>query len=67
MKIKEIIKLVDDLFWDYDRLTSSGKETLDKLGDLLEIEERLPLEHPLVMANMKSIAGAAEVLGWNKK
>ena len=39
MKIKEIIKLVDDLFWDYDRLTSSGKETLDKLGDLLGMEK----------------------------
>ena len=38
MKIKEITKLVDDLFWDYDRLTSSGKETLDKLGDVLGIE-----------------------------
>jgi len=42
LKIKEIIKLVDDLFWDYDRLTSSGKETLDKLGDLLGLEVYIP-------------------------
>ena len=39
MKVsKEIFNLIDDLFWEYDRLTSSGKETLDKLGDLLGIE-----------------------------
>ena len=33
-----IIHLVDDLNWDYDRMSSSGKETLDKLHDLLGIE-----------------------------
>ena len=37
MDIKEITKLVDDLFWEYDRMTFSGKETLDTLGDLLKI------------------------------
>jgi hypothetical protein len=37
-KIEEITKLVDDLFWDFDRLTTGGQETLDKLGDLLGIE-----------------------------
>ena len=33
-----IIHLVDDLNWEYDRMSSSGKETLDKLHDLLGIE-----------------------------
>ena len=33
-----IIHLVDDLNWEYDRMSSSGKETLDKLYELLEIE-----------------------------
>jgi len=33
-----IIHLVDDLSWDYDRLSSGGKETLDKLHELLGIE-----------------------------
>jgi len=37
-KLEEITKLVDDLFWDFDRLSSSGQETLDKLGDLLGID-----------------------------
>tara|TARA_R100000687_G_scaffold47144_1_gene37838 strand:+ start:631 stop:771 length:141 start_codon:yes stop_codon:yes gene_type:complete len=40
MKVsREIFNLIDDLFWEYDRLTSSGKETLDKLGDLLGMEK----------------------------
>lgn len=38
-KLNKVKKLVDDLFFDYDRLSSSGQETLDKLGDLLGIEE----------------------------
>ena len=33
-----IIHLVDDLNWDYDRLSSSGKETLDNLSEILGIE-----------------------------
>ena len=37
MDIKKITKLVDDLFWEYDRMTFSGQETLDTLGDLLKI------------------------------
>lgn len=28
-------KLVDELFWDRQRLTDGGKEVLDKLGKLL--------------------------------
>ena len=38
-KLNKVKKLVDDLFFDYDRLSLSGQETLDKLGDLLGIEE----------------------------
>jgi len=29
-KVKE---LVDLMYWDYDRMSSSGQETLDKLAD----------------------------------
>ena len=32
---KKIINLIDDLFWDYDRMSSSGQETLDKLAKLV--------------------------------
>ena len=30
-------KLVIDLYWDFDRLTSSGKETLEKLATLVGV------------------------------
>ena len=32
-KMTPIQKLVDDLYWDYDRMSSSGQKTLDKLID----------------------------------
>ena len=32
---KELKDLVDDLYWDYDRMSSSGQETLDKMAKLL--------------------------------
>ena len=31
---KQIRKLLDDLGWEYDRMTSSGQETLDELWKL---------------------------------
>jgi len=39
MMSKEIIKLIDDLGWEYDRMSSSGKETYDKLTKLLGITD----------------------------
>ena len=36
---KEILKLIDDLGWEYDRMSSSGKETYDKLTDLLGVTD----------------------------
>ena len=33
--MKELQELVDDMFWEYDRLSSSGQETLDKMAKLL--------------------------------
>jgi len=36
-EIEKLYELVGDLFWDYDRMSSSGQKTLDKLGDLLKI------------------------------
>ena len=35
MRVKELKDLVDDLYWDYDRMSSSGQETLDKMAKLL--------------------------------
>tara|TARA_R100001082_G_scaffold111026_1_gene92957 strand:+ start:1196 stop:1342 length:147 start_codon:yes stop_codon:yes gene_type:complete len=40
MKNKQkLINLVNDLYWDYDRMSSSGQETLDKILDLLNIKK----------------------------
>lgn len=40
---REILELIEDLGWDYDRMSSSGQETYDqiclKLGILEEEEE----------------------------
>ena len=41
---REILELIEDLGWDYDRMSSSGQETYDqiclKLG-ILEDEEEI--------------------------
>ena len=40
MKIKnneKLQKLVTDLYWDFDRLTSSGQETLERLATLVGV------------------------------
>ena len=33
---KEILALIEDLGWEYDRMSSSGKEAYDKLAKYLE-------------------------------
>ena len=35
--MKELQELVDDMFWEYDRLSSSGQETLDKIAKLVGV------------------------------
>ena len=40
MKIKnneKLMGLVTDLYWDFDRLTSSGQETLEELATLVGV------------------------------
>jgi hypothetical protein len=37
-KIDRLIKLVADLGWDYDRMSSSGQDTYNQLCDLLGIQ-----------------------------
>ena len=34
---EKLKKLVIDLYWDFDRLTSSGQETLEKLATLVGV------------------------------
>ena len=37
MRVKELRELVDDLYWDYDRMSSSGQETLNRIAGMLEL------------------------------
>ena len=38
-KLKRLLELIDDLNWDYDRLSYGGQETMDKINQLIkEIE-----------------------------
>ena len=34
---KKVENLIVDLFWEYDRMSSSGQETLDKLAELMNV------------------------------
>ena len=33
-------EIVTDLYWEYDRMSSSGTETLDKLANTLDMGKR---------------------------
>ena len=48
---KHLPDLVNDLFWDYDRLTSSGKLTLDKIAKLVGV----PTENEVRKTTLKSL------------
>ena len=36
-KIQELQALVEDMYWEYDRVSSSGQKTLDKIAKLLGV------------------------------
>tara|TARA_Y100001963_G_scaffold94493_1_gene130128 strand:- start:1649 stop:1816 length:168 start_codon:yes stop_codon:yes gene_type:complete len=38
LKTGEAESLIDDLFWEWERLSSSGKETLNKLAKVFKME-----------------------------
>ena len=33
----QLISLVDDLYWDWDRISTSGQKTLDEISKLLKM------------------------------
>ena len=35
----ELISLVDDLYWDWDRISTCGQESLDKISGILKMYE----------------------------
>ena len=37
--LKELLDLIDDLGWDYDRMSRSGKNTYSKIVILLDMED----------------------------
>ena len=40
-------KCVSDLYWEYDRMSSSGQETLDKLAMWVSVETDAQLQERL--------------------
>ena len=47
LKLKDLDQLrewVDQMYWDWDRMSSSGQDTLDKIADKLGLETSEELE-----------------------
>ena len=51
----QVTKLVVDLYWDYDRMSSSGQETLDKLCKVLGIETESEMDELLASMSEEQI------------
>ena len=48
-------KCVTDLYWEYDRMSSSGQETLDKLASWVGVETNQELEERLSKMSKEEI------------
>ena len=51
----QVTKLVVDLCWEYDRMSSSGQETLDKLCKVLGIETESEMDELLASMSEEQI------------
>ena len=51
----QVTKLVVDLWWEYDRMSSSGQETLDKLCKVLGIETEKEMDELLASMSKEEI------------
>ncbi len=51
----QVTKLVVDLCWEYDRMSSSGQETLDKLCKVLGIETEAEMDELLASMSEEEI------------
>ena len=56
MRVKELRELVDDMYWEYDRMSSSGQETLDKIADLLGIPTESEMNEEIAKGFIQAIA-----------
>tara|TARA_R110000796_G_scaffold231657_1_gene349653 strand:- start:809 stop:994 length:186 start_codon:yes stop_codon:yes gene_type:complete len=45
--LKKAVPLINDLFWEYKRLSSSGQETLDNLAVLFSLPTNEQVEKAL--------------------
>ena len=51
----QVTKLVVDLCWDYDRMSTSGQKTLDKLCKVLNIETEAEMDALLASMSKEEI------------
>ena len=51
----QVTKLIVDLCWEYDRMSSSGQETLDKLCKVLNIETEAEMDALLASMSKEEI------------
>ena len=51
----QVTKLIVDLCWEYDRMSSSGQETLDKLCKVLGIETEKEMDELLASMTKEEI------------
>ena len=51
----QVTKLIVDLCWDYDRMSSSGQKTLDKLCKVLNIETEAEMDALLASMSKEEI------------
>ena len=51
----QVTKFVVDLCWEYDRMSSSGQETLDKLCKVLGIETEAEMDALLASMSKEEI------------
>ena len=51
----QVTKLVVDLCWEYDRMSSSGQETLDKLCKVLGIKTEAEMDALLASMSKEEI------------
>ena len=51
----QVTKFIVDLCWEYDRMSSSGQETLDKLCKVLNIETDAEFEARLASMTKEEI------------
>lgn len=42
-KLRTLQELVDQMYWDWDRLSRSGQDTLDKIANLVGVVEIDPM------------------------